>query len=173
MSLFRKGYRYYLIRKNRGRLRLGHDTNLSSRNFVISNNGTITIGDGVVARGDTQFTCSGGSLIILDGAFFNRNCLVACHQRIYIGKDVIFGPNVCVYDHDHAFSLAGGVKKNEFKCSEVFIDDSCWIGANVVILRGTHLGKGCIVGAGAIVHGELPDYSLIKSTLVFNYEPIK
>ncbi|MCR4913326.1 MAG: acyltransferase [Lactobacillus sp.] len=34
----------------------------------------------------------------------------------------------------------------------VKIDDGCWIGANVTILPGVHIGKGCVIGAGAVVN---------------------
>ena len=36
-----------------------------------------------------------------------------------------------------------------------------FIGTSCVILPGTTIGKGCVVGAGSIVKGEFPDYSIV------------
>ena len=41
------------------------------------------------------------------------------------------------------------------------IGDNSWIGCNVVILRGTSIGKNCIVGAGSVLKGTYPDNSVI------------
>jgi len=38
----------------------------------------------------------------------------------------------------------------------VDIGEDVWIGANVVILPGSRIGSGCVIGAGAVVKGELP-----------------
>ena len=43
----------------------------------------------------------------------------------------------------------------------VYIGDDCWIGRRVIILPGVKIGKGCIIGAGAVVTKSFPDYSII------------
>lgn len=45
----------------------------------------------------------------------------------------------------------------EHELKEVSIDDYCWIGMNVVILPGVHLGPRTIVGAGSVVTKSFPD----------------
>ena len=44
---------------------------------------------------------------------------------------------------------------------DVIIDEDCCVGANVILLSGTHLKRGCIVGAGAVVNKEYPPYSVV------------
>ena len=46
----------------------------------------------------------------------------------------------------------------------IVIEDDVWIGANCVILDGAVLRKGCVVGAGSLVRGELPPYSICRGT---------
>lgn len=87
--------------------------------------------------------------------------MIVALKSVKIGKGVEFGPNVLVYDHDHDFRAIGGLKANKFKYGEVSIGDNTWIGANTVILRGTHIGNGCVIGAGSIVKGEFPDNCII------------
>ena len=40
------------------------------------------------------------------------------------------------------------------------VEDDVWVGANCVILDGAILRKGCVVGAGSLVRGELEAYSI-------------
>ena len=49
----------------------------------------------------------------------------------------------------------------KFVTAPVTIGDNSWIGCNVVILRGTSIGKNCIVGAGSVLKGTYPDNSVI------------
>lgn len=104
----------------------------------------------------------GGKIELGNNLFFNRNCTVVARQSIKIGDNCSFGPNVCIYDHDHAF---GKAKQNgeSFKTAEVSIGSNCWVGANTVILRGTVIGENCVIGAGCIVSGAIPSNSLVTA----------
>ena len=42
----------------------------------------------------------------------------------------------------------------------IVIEDDVWVGANAVLLDGAILRQGCVVGAGAVVRGELPAFSI-------------
>ena len=112
---------------------------------------------------NVHFVCEHGELNIGSGVVFSMNCIVVCWQKIKIGDNCLFGPNVCIYDHDHVFNI-GGVLPNEFKCSEIIIEDGCWIGAGTIILRGTHIGKNSVIGAGIVVKGDIPPSSLVLSS---------
>jgi acetyltransferase-like isoleucine patch superfamily enzyme len=109
---------------------------------------------------NVHLICEHGEMTIGRGVIFNMNCITACWHKIEIGNNCIFGPNVCMYDHDHMFGIYG-VSKNEFTCSEIIIEDGCWIGAGVIILRGTHIGRNSVIGAGTVVKGVIPPNSLV------------
>ena len=55
----------------------------------------------------------------------------------------------------------------------ITIEDNCWIGANATILRGTHIGEGCVIGAGTVVKGEIPPHSIVTSNREMVIKPIK
>ena len=102
----------------------------------------------------------------------NSNNVIACRERIVIGDDVEFGPNVQVYDHDHDFRAEGGLKAGKFKTSPVIIGNNVWIGANTVILRGTEIGDNCVIGAGSVIKGKYEANSVIvqkrtETTIVY------
>ncbi len=94
-----------------------------------------------------------------------------CRKKISIGDNVIFGPGVTIYDHDHVFSYQG--IGQGFRHGEVVIENGCWIAANVTILRNTHIGEGCVIGAGAVVKGNIPPHSLVTSDRSMNIVPIE
>ncbi len=83
---------------------------------------------------------------------------------------MIFGPGVTIYDHDHIFSDEGILPG--YKQGSVIIDDGCWIAANVTILRDTHIGEGCVIGAGTVVKGNIPPHSLVTNDRGLNIAPI-
>jgi len=45
-------------------------------------------------------------------------------------------------------------------CDPVVIEDDVWIGLNCTILQGVTIGKGSIIGAGAVVTKDIPPYSI-------------
>ena len=112
-------------------------------------------------RLSTISVLNGGAMIIGDGVGIGSGNSIVCHEKIKIGSNTILGPNVLIYDHDHIFNEEYGVNKKEFKTGQISIGDNCWIGANVVILKGTTIGNRCVVGAGSVLKGEYPDDSII------------
>lgn len=115
----------------------------------------LVIGKKFRMRGGSRIRIrKGGSLIIGNNTYINHNCMIVCHDRITIGNDVQFSPNVMIFDHDHDYSA--GLKKQKFKVSPVLIGDDVWIGANTIILRGTTIGDHAVIGAGSVVKGHVP-----------------
>lgn len=108
-----------------------------------------------------KITSDKGKLIIGENSDFNRNCIVCCHNSIKIGKGTIFGPNCCIYDHDHLVRN-GKAEKDKYITGEIVIGDNCWIGAGVIILKNTYIGDNCIIGAGTVVKGKVENNSILK-----------
>lgn len=44
---------------------------------------------------------------------------------------------------------------------DVVIEEDVWCGANVTILKGVNIGRGCIIAAGAVVVNSAPPYSIV------------
>lgn len=84
---------------------------------------------------------------------------ICCMKRITIGEYVGLGSNVSIFDHDfHPINPFYRKFHNEdyIECKEVTIEDFAWIGANSIILKGVHIGKGAVVGAGSVVTNDVP-----------------
>ncbi|MCF6222644.1 MAG: acyltransferase [Flavobacteriaceae bacterium] len=123
---------------------------------------SINLGKSVSAHSGVKIRAIGkGKLSIGNNTSINYGCMIVAMNDIEIGEGVEFGPNVLVYDHDHDFRAFGGIKSNKYKVGVVKIGKNSWIGANVVILRETIIGKNCVVGAGSVISGTYPDNSII------------
>ncbi|HBF38394.1 MAG TPA: hypothetical protein DDW50_13890, partial [Firmicutes bacterium] len=47
------------------------------------------------------------------------------------------------------------------KAGPVFLKEGCWIGARAVILPGITIGVQAVVGAGAVVTDDVPDFTVV------------
>ncbi|HEM4423781.1 TPA: acyltransferase [Streptococcus suis] len=91
----------------------------------------------------------------------SHNCMIVAWQKIEIGDNVQFGPGVLIYDHDHDYKDPGGLSAEKYKVSPISIGNNVWIGANVIVLRGSKIGDNCVIAAGTVIKGEYPENSLI------------
>lgn len=97
-----------------------------------------------------------------DGVFFNRNCSLTCYDSIEIGNNTIFGENVRIFDHNHRFNLSGvPISEQGYTYSPIKIGSNCWIGSNVVILKGVTVGNNCVIGAGVVLNQSIENDSLV------------
>lgn len=110
-----------------------------------------------------------GILEIGKDCFFNNGCSITARKRIIIGNNCIFGENVKVYDHNHCYNNSNELICTQgFKEADIEIGHDCWIGSNVVILKGVHIGAHCVIGAGVVVYQDIPSNTLViaKQTLI-------
>ncbi len=127
---------------------------------IISKKATLHIGKGFRARRNVEINARSGELSIGDHAFFNSGCIVTARERVTIGEGTIFGPNVVVYDHDHKIEN-GKVLDNAFVCAPVIIGNNVWIGAGTIILKGSTIGDNCVIAAGSVVTGTIPENTIM------------
>lgn len=138
---------------------------------ILEKKGKLRLGNKVRMHSGSRLSVTGGELTIGDNCRFNNGCRITCRDKIEIENGVEFGPNVLVYDHD--FRAEGGLKAGEYKKSPVHIGENSWVGANTVILRGTQIGKNCVIGAGCVVTGDIPDNTVFVQKRENTYRTIR
>ena len=116
---------------------------------------------------------SGGELSIGNRTSFNAGCIITSRCRIKIGKNVSFGPNVMMFDHDHIMERDVGAKGKGFRLGEIVIGDNCWIGAGSIILLGTHIGDNSVIAAGSVVKGDVPPNTVLVQKRVSTYKGVE
>ena len=118
-----------------------------------------------VYRKRVKILADGGRVVISKGCFFNNDCSINSLCRIDIGENSIFGESVKIYDHDHVISEDGVPDKYKFISAPVMIGANCWIGSNVIILKGVTIADNVVVGAGALVRENISDPGVYVSEL--------
>jgi acetyltransferase-like isoleucine patch superfamily enzyme len=75
---------------------------------------------------------------------------------IEIGDDCLFGPEVMVTAATYRFNEGHPVTRQKMDEDDVVIGCDVWLGTRAVVLPGSRIGDGAIIGAGALVKGEIP-----------------
>jgi maltose O-acetyltransferase len=103
---------------------------------------------------------SGRDIVIGDNSGLGINCVV---RKAIIGDNVMMGPDVFFVTRNHRFeSLERPMIEQGFaEKGPTIIGDDVWIGARAIILPGIRVGSGAIIGAGAVVTKDVPDYAII------------
>jgi virginiamycin A acetyltransferase len=104
-----------------------------------------------------------GDLILGECVTINSGCVFYTGNGIFIGNHVAIAANCTIAPVNHAF-----MEKDKLITSQGFlpskggvhIEDDVWIGANTVLLDGAIVRKGCVIGAGSLVRGELEAYGV-------------
>jgi carbonic anhydrase/acetyltransferase-like protein (isoleucine patch superfamily) len=100
-------------------------------------------------------------LQIGDRVGIRPNCMVSASAGVTIEDDVIIGAYTSVIDSDHTFELGRpNVMHNPVAAEPIRIGRGTWLAERVAVLRGSDIGRCCIVGANSVVKGKLPDYSI-------------
>jgi acetyltransferase-like isoleucine patch superfamily enzyme len=82
-----------------------------------------------------------------------------CGGRVIIGSRCMIGSHVAISSLTHDYTHA---KMSEtIVAKPVHIDDDVWIGSHAVIMPGTTIGKGSVVGAGSVVTRDVPPFAIV------------
>jgi maltose O-acetyltransferase len=84
------------------------------------------------------------------------------HGPLHVGDYVMISPQVIVHTRNHsARSTSAPITTQGYEDSRpVVIDDDVWIGVRAILLPGITIGRGSIIGAGAVVSKDVPEYSV-------------
>lgn len=103
------------------------------------------------------FNCDNGKKIFIGSNFTgNYNLTILDIREVYIGDNVMIGPNTLITTVGHPLSPAGRRKHMAF-AEPVRIGDDVWMGGNVTVLPGVTIGNNVVVAAGAVVTKDVPD----------------
>ncbi|MBE6763871.1 MAG: sugar O-acetyltransferase [Ruminococcaceae bacterium] len=98
----------------------------------------------------------GAHLHMGSGVYANSNLTLVDDGHIYVGNQVMFGPNVTIATANHPIDPALRARGLQYN-KDVYIGDNVWIGANTVVVPGVHIGKNTVIGAGSVVTRDIPD----------------
>ena len=105
-------------------------------------------------------------------------CNIALHDRVIIGKRVVINDGVEILTASHSLNDP----QWRHKKAPIVIDDYAWIATNAILLPGVTVGRGAVVGAGAVVRNDVPDYAVVignpaqiadvRRSTILSYSPV-
>lgn len=87
--------------------------------------------------------------------YANFNLTLVDDCDIFVGDNVLFGPNVTVTAGTHPIHPKLRSQQAQYNVP-IHIGDNAWIGAGAVILPGVHIGENTVIGAGSVVTNDIP-----------------
>lgn len=138
-------------------IRIGNNVTLTAR-FLTN---TVGITNPIVLE-----TIDNGSIEIGDNSGLS-SVIISSRKKVKIGNFTKIGANTRIFDHDfHSLDYEhrhnSKIDYINTKSEEVIIGDDVFIGTNVIILKGTHIGARSIIGAGSIVAlKKIPEDSIV------------
>jgi acetyltransferase-like isoleucine patch superfamily enzyme len=148
------------------RIRLGRRVMVGEGCFLDAHSltGHIVLGDDVwLSRGCMVIAHDHAQVHIRDRAYVGHRCLLYGHGGIDIGRDALLANDVQLICGNHTFARRDApIRAQPTEERPIVIEDDVWLGASAIVLGGVTIGRGSVVGAGAVVTHELPPYSIAR-----------
>lgn len=116
--------------------------------LMVEPGGVLELGEGCYIDDRSRLQVQGGARMRLAPfVYLNTNVRMVAAESVTVGEHTLMGPNVCVFDHDHAFDAQG--VHADVKTAPIAIGSHCWLGANAMVTRGVSVGDRILIGGGA------------------------
>jgi fatty-acyl-CoA synthase len=89
---------------------------------------------------------------------------------INAGRDVVLGrgcltaPHCVINASDHGIAAGAPIQSQPFDHAPIHIDEDVWLGAGVVVSRGSRIGAGAVISAGSTVSGAVPPGAIVHGS---------
>ena len=105
---------------------------------------------------EPSFWCDYGYNISVGEDFYaNHNCVILDCAPVTFGKHVFIGPNCGFYTAGHPMDAVARNAGLEY-AKPITVGDDVWMGGNVCVLPGVHIGSNVVIGAGSVVTRDIP-----------------
>lgn len=103
-------------------------------------------------------TWAAGARIEIGNDVGMSGATVCAQSLVRIGDRVLVGEGACIVDTDfHPLAAAAGrPRSGPGRSRPVEIGDDCFLGMRAIVLKGSTIGPGAVVGAGSVVAGDVP-----------------
>lgn len=126
-----------------------------------TDNRGIVMGNGVFIGRNTILSCKNGDIVIEDGANIGFNCEIFSASRVRVGKNILMAAYTYLVGGDHLFDRTDVPVLQQGRTARgIDVGDGVWLGTHVVVTDGSSIGRDAIIGAGAVVVGDIPEYAI-------------
>jgi acetyltransferase-like isoleucine patch superfamily enzyme len=121
----------------------------------------IRIGRGVFVGRNTILSCKNGDITLEDGVNIGFNCEVFSASDVTVGARTLLAAYTYLVGGDHDFDqVAVPVLEQGRSSRGIRVGEGAWLGAGVKVLDGCTVGAHAIVGTGAVVTRDVPEYAV-------------
>ena len=125
----------------------------------------IVIGDGVFVGRNTILSCKNGDIVLEDRANLGFNCEIFSASTVRVGSDVLMAAYTYLVGGDHLYDRVDiPVLAQGRTARGIDVGSGVWLGTHVVVTDGSRVGRDAIIGAGAVVVGEIPEFAIAVGT---------
>jgi acetyltransferase-like isoleucine patch superfamily enzyme len=146
---------------------LGQGVYLDAHVVLHGGPGGLVLGDGVAVMHGCHLNVHnfrglpGAGIHIGRRTYIGDGTIMRGQGGIHVGDNVLFGPRVLVMAVEHVFGDAQkAIMDQGITARGIRIEDDCWIGAGATLLDGVSVGRGSVIGAGALVSRSVPPHSV-------------
>ena len=126
-----------------------------------TDNRGIMIGNGVFVGRNTILSCKNGDIVVEDNANLGFNCEIFSASRVRVGKNILMAAYTYLVGGDHLYDRVDIPVLEQGRTAQgIDVDDNVWLGTHVVVTDGSKIGRDAIIGAGAVVVGEIPEFAI-------------
>lgn len=150
-----------------GRMRIG-DRCAIDDNCLLDARGAgdegLQIGNEVLIARDTIIQCKTGPILIGEGCTIGSQTQFSSVSGIILGRAVMVGGQCYLGGGRYHYDSRSRYIKDQglYSKGPVIIEDDVWIGAGVTILDGVHIGRGSVIGSGAVIREDLPAFTVVN-----------
>jgi acetyltransferase-like isoleucine patch superfamily enzyme len=153
-----------VVLRHPGKVRIGDNVVIDDNCLLDAKgdgNGGITIGSGVFVGRNSILSCKNGDIAIGDRANIGFNCEIFSASRVTVGADTLLAAYCYVIGGAHEYAdTSKAVTAQGRRSNGVSIGEGVWLGAGAKILDGVRIGAHAIIGAGAVVRVDVPEYAV-------------
>lgn len=147
--------------------RFGEYSTLHQPTLSVVNPGGIAIGSwvsiGSFAVMEALVPDRGVTVHIGDGTYIGHFLRLTAVGGVHIGNEVLIADRVYISDTNHIYEdITEPIKRQGLRDGRrVQIDEGTWIGIGAVVCGDVHIGRNAVVGANAVVVGDVADHTVV------------
>ena len=154
------------------RVDIAPSARINALNVRIYPNCRLVIGDGSIVEGQLVAERDGAEIVIGNNTFVGGSQIISA-TCVEVGDDTLISWGCNIVDHN-SHSTEWSKRKDDVRLwrrgqknwehvptDRVRIGNKCWLGLNVIVLKGVEIGEGSIVAAGSVVTKSVPAWTIV------------
>jgi acetyltransferase-like isoleucine patch superfamily enzyme len=125
--------------------------------------GQVLLGDRASIHQDSVIEVGmGGRLIVGKDTHIQPRCQISAYKgTVAIGENVQIAPGCAFYPYNHGIAAGESIQRQPLQTKGgIVVEDDVWVGFGVIVLDGVRIGKGAVLGAGAVVTSDIPSNAI-------------